>query len=147
MKLFVSLSIILLSFCSISHGQDQQDPVDWSFEVEDHGDHYLMISTASIDESWSLYSQHTDIGGPVALSFEYDADDQLIGDTEEKSELIENFSKLFDLNVRKFKKEAIFHQKVGKNTDLKSIRGQLIYMCCDELRCLPPTVVEFDVAI
>jgi len=127
-------------------GQNKSTPVKWKFEVVESEGEYIFKAVASLDDKWALYSQHTSEGGPVPLSFTYEDSSILIGDTEEKSEAIKKMSELFELEVIKFKDEAIFEQRFERKEGMKHFSGELRYMCCDESRCLPPTVVTFEVA-
>ena len=122
-------------------------PVEWSFEVKPIEEGvYEFIATAQIDDKWAIYSQHTGEGGPFPLEFTYDNNVSLIGNTLEESIPIKKMSELFEIEVIKFEKKAVFTQKFKPTGDNKSFSGTLQFMCCDNLRCLPPTDVEFDVA-
>lgn len=139
--------VVALLISQTNFAQDSK-PVDWSFEVEkgDDGEYTLLIS-AKIKDNWAVYSQHTGEGGPVPLSFTYEVDDTLIGETVELSEPTKKFSDLFEVEVVKFKKEANFSQKFKPKKGVKTIKGYLTYMACDEEKCLPPTDVEFDISL
>jgi hypothetical protein len=103
--------------------------------------------TATIDPGWAIYSQYLeDEDGPIPTSFQYDEEGhfELIGKNEETGNRKEAFDPIFEMNVIKFTKKAIFTQKV-KATDLsKPITGYLTYMTCDDERCLPPTDFDFS---
>jgi thiol:disulfide interchange protein DsbD len=143
--LTVSFFFTLISI--MSFGQVLK-PVSWDFEVKQIEDgSYDLIATAKIEGNWALYSQHTSEGGPVPLKFTYEDGVELKGETKENSIAIKKMSELFELEVIKFKKEAIFTQNFNPKEGQTSIKGSLKYMCCDELRCLPPTDVAFDVAL
>lgn len=145
MRITVVFLFSLLSMSAMSQGK--LEPVSWTFDVQEVEGEYVFQATATLDENWALYSQHTGEGGPVPLSFSYEDPSILIGETEEKSEAIKKMSELFEVEVVKFKKKAVFEQRFKKKEGLKSISGDLRFMCCDELRCLPPTVVHFDVSL
>lgn len=123
-------------------------PVTWDFEVKQNEDaSYTLTVTAKMKGDWAIYSQHTEKGGPIPLKFTYEDGIELLGDTREESEVIKKMSELFELEVIKFKKEAVFTQKFMALGDNSSIKGTLTFMCCDDMRCLPPTEVVFDVAL
>lgn len=123
-------------------------PVKWEFEVNQIEDgSYNLVTTAKMEGEWAIYSQHTGEGGPVPLEFSYEEGVELKGDTEENSKAIKKMSELFEVEVIKYKKEAIFTQNFSLKEGHSSIKGTLTFMCCDNLRCLPPTEVAFDVAI
>ncbi len=143
--LFVLFGIIA---CNLGFAQpNQYTPVSWSFEVTENPDHsYNFIATATIAPHWAMYSQFSDEDGPIPLSFSYDSKG-LIGSTEEISEPIKEYSKLFEVNVIKFKEKAVFRQKFIPQAGQKSFKGSLEYMVCDEKRCLPPSIVDFDLPL
>ena len=101
----------LFSMISIvSYGQDLK-PVSWSFDVNPTEDgSYNLVATAKIKGDWAIYSQHTAEGGPVPLSFSYEKGVALNGDTKEQSLAIKKMSDLFEVEVIKFKKQAVFVQ-------------------------------------
>ncbi|MDF1694416.1 MAG: protein-disulfide reductase DsbD family protein [Saprospiraceae bacterium] len=143
-----AIMILLLStITSFSTFGQILKPVKWEFEVlsVDNG-LYELKATAKMDDKWAIYSQHTGEGGPIPLEFSYEEGVVLEGDTKEVSEAIRKMSKLFEIEVIKFEKEAIFTQKFKPKNGQSSIKGTLTFMCCDDLRCLPPTDVAFDVA-
>jgi len=124
------------------HGQ--ATPVSWSFNITktDDGDRKL-VATATIADGWHLYSQQTDSDGPVPTSFTYSGIDP-VGKTIELTEAKTVYSELFEMNVSKFSKNAVFEQSFKKKAGAKS--GQVIvnFMCCDNEKCLPPSDVVFD---
>ncbi len=145
MKFIISFCFSLISL--LSYSQKSIVPVDWSFEVIESGDDLTLRATADIEDKWAIYSQHTGEGGPIALSFTFDDPSTLIGETEEISEPIKVMSKLFEVEVIKFKKQAIFEQKFSKKKGMKTLSGEVRFMSCDESRCLPPTDVRFDIEL
>ena len=145
MKLFIAFCFSLICFSGIA--QDRLEPVKWSFQIVESGEDYIFKATANLEDGWAVYSQHTSEGGPVPLSFSYNDKSVLKGETEEKSIPIKIMSELFEVEVIKFKKQAIFEQRFTKKKGMKIFSGELRFMCCDDLRCLPPTVVQFDIGL
>ena len=146
MKSFIiSCFFTLLATLAIAQ---KADPVTWNFEVsQNEDDSYTFTATAKMKGEWAIYSQHTGEGGPKPLKFKYDAGIDLVGETKEESVAIKKMSELFEVDVIKFKKEAVFTQNFKPKEGQESIKGTLNFMCCDSQRCLPPTDVEFDVAL
>ena len=146
MKTFMLTLVFAISVLGLS-GQILK-PVSWEFEVSQNEDAtYTFTAKAKMKGDWAIYSQHTAEGGPIPLSFSYDGGVKLIGETEEESEAIKKMSELFEIEVTKFKKEAVFTQKFTPHKGQTSIKGYLTFMCCDSKRCLPPTDIDFDVAL
>ena len=143
--LAVTFLFSVMSFMTI--GQDLK-PVTWEFRVNEVEDgSYNLVATAKIKGDWAIYSQHTQKGGPIPLSFTYEKGVKLNGETKELSSATKKMSDLFEVEVVKFTKEAVFEQNFRPEAGVSSIKGSLRFMCCDELRCLPPADVAFDVAL
>jgi thiol:disulfide interchange protein len=150
MRPFVIFTLLMTFLFNVSlHSQSKiLEPVKWSTSYEAINDQeYNLIFTATIDPGWAIYSQYLeDEDGPIPTSFQYDEEGhfELIGKNEETGNRKEAFDPIFEMNVIKFTKKAIFTQKV-KATDLsKPITGYLTYMTCDDERCLPPTDFDFS---
>jgi len=122
------------------------NPVKWQTSVEKVSEsEYDLLSIATIDPGWHLYSQSIPDGGPIATSFSFEIDDeqyQIIGNsTEGKGH--EEFDKVFEMNIKYFESKAVFKQRINLLTDDKIvIRGIVEFMVCDDVRCLPPTEEE-----
>jgi len=125
----------------------QTTPVTWNFKVtKTENETYLLTAKATIADTWGLYSQHTSPEGPVPTSFKFDGI-KTIGATKEISKVIKKYSDLFEVEVKKFKNEAIFTQEFTSNKGARSGNVEVTFMCCDDLKCLPPSSVVFDFAL
>ncbi|OBQ55596.1 thioredoxin family protein [Tamlana sp. s12] len=137
---------LLCAFLFTMLGQAQIfNPVKWSTSVEKLSDtEYKLISKATIEKGWHLYSQNVPENGPVPTSFIYDdANGQfkIIGNTtEEKGHTIND--PVFEMEITFFEDTAVFEQKIAVVGDEKTINGFVEYMVCDDTRCLPPTEVD-----
>jgi thiol:disulfide interchange protein len=126
-----------------------QSPVSWSFASKEIADGVFELSlTATIDEAWTIYSQHTDPDdGPLPTAFFFDTHDgyELLGEVEEKSATKAAPDPLFDgATVVKFTETPVlFVQQVKVKDPQQAIKGYLTYMACDDKQCLPPSDVEF----
>jgi len=140
------LAYALVAQCQI------YNPVSWAFDSKHiSGDEYELTYTASIEDGWTVYSQYLESeDGPIATSFEFDPGDHfsLVGKTvEDKLNRKEGFDKIFQMNVTKYAKKAIFRQKVSIKDYSKPISGYLTFMTCDATKCLPPTDKDFEFKI
>lgn len=145
-KFLFSFCLCLVGFMS----QAQESPVSWTFDAEQiEGSKYLIKFTAEIQKNWVLYSQHIEDGGPIPTGFFFtEAEDYLlVGSVEEKSKSYTEMDELFEMKITKFKEKALFEQIVEVKSKSVIIGGELEYMTCDGNRCLPPTVVEFNINI
>jgi thiol:disulfide interchange protein len=124
------------------------EPVKWNFSVNKiDATNYELISKATIDKNWHIYSQNIVGEGPVPTSFTFTpaASYKLIGKVQESGiSRKEHFDKQFDMNVVSFDNDATFIQKIEVSDPNTPIKGSLEYMVCDASRCLPPTSVDFN---
>ena len=141
--------LLALFFTLISLNVSAQifNPAEWEFSQKQLSDTVIELQfKASIDDGWHLYSQHIMDDGPVPTEFTFTTTDgfELVGNMRE-GEPLEEFDPNFDMILKYFGKEAIFTQKVKviSATDFK-LDGNVFFMVCDEVQCLPPEEVEFS---
>lgn len=141
-----AILFLLLLPLTVIFGQGlDNNPVTWTFELgtpDKENNTIELIATATIDNNWALYSQHTPDGGPIATSFDF-GDAEIIGKTAETKPKKE-YSDLFELDVLKFKEKAVFTQKLKFSDFSKKLKGSVRFMCCDGQKCLAPTEVSFE---
>ncbi len=141
---FFCIPILMFLF---SNTVDAQDYVKWtaSYDAEQSS----IILKAKMQDDWVIYSQEYVEDGPIPTSFEFEetAGITLVGAVEPLSEPIVVESKMFMAEVKKFKKEAIFSQKVELQDDSVVVKGNVTFMTCDSKRCLPPKTIPFEVKI
>lgn len=126
------------------------EPVSWSGEVRKISDtEFELVYKAKLDDNWYIYSQFLDEGGPIPTEFIFTEKDKIevIGKNKEEGvERIEGFDDIFKMKVVKFKKEAIFTQKVKVVDNKQIINGLVSYMSCNEESCIPfeePLKIDF----
>ena len=125
------------------------DPVKWSFAVEDRtATEAKLVFTAKIDQGWHLYSQHLAGDGPVPTSFTF----KELGGASLNGTVSEGKGKVemdpnFDLELKYFEGKARFIQKVKLSDKATVVKGELEFMVCDDKRCLPPDVKEFEFSV
>ena len=135
--------IVLLAF-SIGNSQ-VLDPVTWTTSVEKLSDtEYVLVSKASIEKGWHLYSQTVPEDGPIPTTFIYDDSEgtfKIAGNTsEEAGHTVDD--PVFKMKIKFFENTATFKQKVKVEDGLIAINGFVEFMVCDDTRCLPPTEVD-----
>jgi hypothetical protein len=125
------------------------DPVKWSFAVEDRtATEAKLVFTAKIDQGWHLYSQYLAGDGPVPTSFTF----KELGGASLNGTVSEGKGKVemdpnFDLELKYFEGKARFIQKVKLSDKATVVKGELEFMVCDDKRCLPPDVKEFEFSV
>jgi thiol:disulfide interchange protein DsbD len=140
-------SILFLLVFSVSSFSQIYDPVKWETSVNKIAEsEYDLIITASIEESWHLYSQNVPQDGPIATAFNFEKnnDFQLVGAViEEEGKTV--FDPVFQMKIKYFEHKAIFKQRIKiSSQNITHITGELEFMVCDDERCLPPTLVDLE---
>ncbi|MDO6737816.1 cytochrome c biogenesis protein CcdA [Wenyingzhuangia sp. 2_MG-2023] len=142
MKLGLHFFKLITFFIVLSTQAQVFDPVSWKTSVAENqeGDLFL-ITTATIEEGWHLYSQHIEDGGPIPTTFYYSETIQKLGETVE-GEGIEVDDPNFGMRVKYFGKEVTFRQKIALLNSLSKIQASVEYMVCNDEKCLPPKEVD-----
>ena len=125
-----------------------ETPVTWTFATEVSGDSTFAVFRAAIDDGWSVYSQYLESDeGPVATEIVYatDGDARVLGPGREAGERKAGFDELFGMNVVKFAHDYTIRVPVDLS-DGEPLTGYLVFMTCDDTKCLPPTDVDFAIA-
>lgn len=139
-------TILLLAYFGILFGHAQvYNPVKWTTSVEKLSEsEYALVSKATIQTGWHLYSQNVPEDGPIPTAFTYDDSEggfKILGNTsEEKGKTVDD--PVFGMKIKYFEKSATFKQKVEVKENTSTIKAFVEFMVCDDARCLPPTEVE-----
>ncbi len=125
------------------------DPVKWSIKATklEDGTFELTLRATAADE-WYLYSQKLDgEDGPIPTSFAFNTEGgqvELLGETSESGPVrIKEYDKNFEMDLIKFKKEAIFTQRLKVADPSQPVVGDLEFMTCTNGMCLPPALRFF----
>jgi thiol:disulfide interchange protein DsbD len=122
------------------------EPVKWSTSVEKISDtEYNLVSIATIDKGWHLYSQNVPDDGPIPTTFTYAEDGfQLLENTkEEEGHTVDD--PVFEMKIKFFENKAEFKQRIKVlNNELSIVKGEVEFMVCDDARCLPPSYVDLE---
>jgi len=134
---------------ALSFNQQQiLEPVKWDFNpVKIDDTTYDLIFTANIDEDWALYSQFIEEGGPNPTTFTFEANDDfaLIKNVVESDKnKMTKHDPVFDMKVAKFYNQASFTQRIKLNTLKTIVKGELLFMSCDDRVCVFPPETEFQ---
>ncbi|RAJ25148.1 thiol:disulfide interchange protein DsbD [Gelidibacter algens] len=137
---------LVIAFLVVWFGQAQIfNPVKWSTSVEKISDtEYKLISIASIESGWHLYSQDVPKDGPLPTSFTYDDNNgafKIIGNTSEEEGHTIN-DPVFKMKIKFFENNAVFEQLIEVLGDKTTINAFVEFMVCDDEKCLPPTEVD-----
>lgn len=149
MKKFLFVFAFIV-FTALGYSQSS-DPVKWATSVEKISDtEYDLVTKATIESGWHLYSQLVSEGGPTATSFIYDDSEggfTIVGNTtEEAGKTAED--PVFKLKTKFFENEAVFKQRVEVQGKVASIPVFIEYVAANATQSLEAKEVEltFDLA-
>ena len=124
------------------------EPVKWEFESQKIGKgEYELTFIANIDEYWAIYSQFVDDGGPIPTEFTFEENKAFLlvnSVIEADDNKVTKHDPVFDMIVAKFYNKAVFKQRIKLNNSEAIVKGSLVFMTCDDERCLAPTDVPFQ---
>lgn len=142
-------SILLVTFSVFTYAQNN-NTVSWSFESKKTASNeYTIQMKATIKDGWYVYSQYLESDdGPIrtAIVLEENAGVELVGKAEEEGNKVSGFDSLFDMDITKYKKQLIITQKI-KASKVKTLKGYITFMTCNDEQCLPPTDVPFEIKL
>jgi hypothetical protein len=141
----------LFFFAKNAFAQNGFNPVKWETSFKETGDSTgELVLKASIEPNWHTYSQvrqGNDGPLPTVFSFVKTVDFDLVKNVVEPDP-IRLHSDIFDADVAMFNVEAIFTQTIKRNTKKAfEIMGQVEFMCCNDIQCLPPRVIKFTIKV
>ena len=145
---------LILAFClffaALGYSQTPLKPVTWNVVyIEKSATEGEIVFTATIEKKWHIYSQRPTDVGPIPTSFTVapNAGFELIGKVDE-GQAHEEYVAAFDAKVFVFSEKAMFKQKIKlKNTNKINTICSLEFMTCNDVQCLPPTTLDFEVTI
>ena len=137
---------LLLAFVSTASLQSQiLDPVKWSTSVKKISEtEYDLISKATIEDKWHLYSQVVPADGPLPTVFTFEPNSayKSIGKVKEGKGVTEH-DPVFDMVITFFSNTATFTKRIAlTGNEGTTIKGEVEFMVCDDTRCLPPNYVD-----
>lgn len=125
--------------------------VKWDFSSKKINDKtYEVRFTATIDGNFHMYAQNLGIDGPVPTTFTFAKNPLVIlnGKPKEVGKIIRKHEEVWGGDVSFFEKKVDFVQTVQLKSKVKTnIGGTVEFMVCDDKKCLPPSEVNFKVAI
>ncbi len=145
-----SLTLLIALFSTFSVFAQIQDPVKWSFEVVALEENEVdLVITASIEEGWHMYAQDVE-GGPIPTSFTFFEQQkiELKGAVVAQREAHEEYDPNFEAVLKFFDDEVDFRQRIKLlSEDTVTLKGELGFMVCNDVMCLPPEWVDIEVQL
>lgn len=140
-------NILIFLFLTFSLGIFSQieNPVEWSTSVEKVSNtEFILISKATIEKGWHLYSQDVPEDGPIATTFTFDIAKKnfsLVGKSiEEEGHIVDD--PVFEMKIKFFESSATFKQRVKVSPETNVINGFVEFMTCNDSQCSAPTEID-----
>jgi thiol:disulfide interchange protein DsbD len=144
--------LISLFFMLATLNAQVYEPVKWFSDVEKISEtEYNLIYTAEIEPHWHVYSQEG-VGdeGPIPTEFTFNDQEgnfELLGKTLEP-DVDAVYDDVFAMDIKFFENLAVFTQKIKLlNTKITEISAEVFFMVCDDEKCLPPNIHEFNTSL
>lgn len=130
----------------------QLNPVSWNFSAKKLGTNtYEIRMTATIQNGWHLYSQHQPedaIAIPTTFTINPNPLLTLNGKIKEMGKIEKFMDKKLGLSANQYSNKVDFVQVVNVKGKAKTnFSGSVEYQTCDDVKCLPPKTVTFNVAL
>lgn len=122
----------------VSHLTFSQNPVTFETTVKKVSDsNFQLITNATIEEGWRLYSQNLLDGGAIPTEFVYEENNSyiLLGPTIE-SESITKFDPIFSLDQTYFESFSTFYQDIQIEKNISYLNAKIYFQACDDIVCI-----------
>lgn len=111
---------------------------------------YEVKLVAEIKGDYHMYAQAAGIEGPVATAFKFTPNPliSLNGKVKEVGKLVKKYESAWEGDVNYYENKVEFVQQVKLKAKVKTnLAGKVEFMVCNEAQCLPPSEVDFKVAV
>jgi thiol:disulfide interchange protein DsbD len=127
-----------------------ENPVSWLFSATKiSAKQYELHMSATVDGNWHIYSQQAGEGPePTSFTFVKNPLVKLDGKVKEMGKLESLYDPNFKSTLKFYNGKVDFVQKVNvKSTANTVIKGTVVYMVCNDRRCLPPKEIPFSIKL
>ena len=138
-KLFLSLLLVLsTAFAFRAQAQDEINPVQWSFSINDlNEEEFELVANAAIEPSFHIYSTQMP-GGPMPTEFLFDTTEYYmpVGEGRDLTDVPLYYDDIFEVEYKQFSGEASFAQTFKKLKDGPfTLVGEISYQACKDGMC------------
>ena len=127
-----------------------ENPVNWTFTATKiSAKQYELHMSAAIDGNWHIYAQDAGEGPePTSFTFVKNPLVKLDGKVKEIGKLESHYDANFKSTLKFYNEKVDFVQKVNlKSTANTVIKGSVLFMVCNDKRCLPPKEIPFSIKL
>lgn len=144
-------SVLLLSgllLLSTAFGQKPGETAKWQLRLDKvDATTYDLVAEAEILDGWYVYSQFlAEDEGPIPTKFSFTGGTKILS-RKEGGNKHEAFDPIFEMDLVKFSKKAVFTTRISVPAGAKQVQGSYLYMTCDEEKCLPPVDQKFTLPL
>ena len=144
MKTFISINFLI--FFTVYANAQINDPVTWSYTSKKTADKaYELHITASVGLNWHIYPQ--DAGnerGATTFTFIPNPLIKLEGNVAEIGKLESFFDKNLKSVIKYYSNTVDFVQQVKVKSAAKTVvKGKVVFVACNDKKCLPPKEIQF----
>jgi thiol:disulfide interchange protein DsbD len=143
------LSLLVTLIGTVAMAQSDKE-VKWAYSAKKIADKtYEVHLTATVGNSWHIYSQNVGVDGPIPTKFEFAKNPLVTLDPKvnEVGKMISKNEEVWGGVVKYYENKVDFVVKVKIKGGKTKLAGKVEYMVCNEEKCLPPAETEFAVAI
>jgi thiol:disulfide interchange protein DsbD len=146
---FLFLFTVISTFAIAQSGSAKQ--VTWTSSAKKLSEGvYEVKLVADIKGDYHMYAQAAGIEGPVPTAFSFTPNPlvTLNGKVKEVGKMVKKYESAWEGNVNYYEKKVEFVQQVKLKGKAKTnLAGKVEFMVCNESQCLPPSEVDFKVAV
>ena len=145
----IVFALIFMFIVNIGFAQ-VENPVSWVFSATKISTkQYEIHMSAIVDGNWHIYSQQAGEGPePTSFTFVKNPLVKLDGKVKEVGKLESLYDPNFKSTLKFYNGKVDFVQKVNvKSTANTVIKGTVVYMVCNDRRCLPPKEIPFSIKL
>jgi DsbC/DsbD-like thiol-disulfide interchange protein len=142
----ITLAVILLG---IAAQAQILKPVQWKYAARKLSPTEVLVSvTANIDKGWHIYGLTVPKDGPVQTSLVFDPSQAYfpLGEIMGPKPL-SHFEETFNMHVPYFEKVVTFQQRFKISQKTTTIKGNIEFMVCSKVQCLPPETIDFEIPL
>ena len=127
-----------------------ENPVNWTFSATKiSAKQYELHMSAAVEGNWHIYAQDAGEGPePTSFTFVKNPLVKLDGKVKEIGKLESHYDANFKSTLKFYNGKVDFVQKVNvKSTANTVIKGSVLFMVCNDKRCLPPKEIPFSIKL
>lgn len=158
MKLKFKGIILIIAFFSLGILQMKAqalEPVSWTVSIDNSSENEAdLVYEAKIDEGWHIYalvvSDDQEAMGPFPTEIILNESKDLtkVGRLIEEKTPISSYDKAFEMDLYYHEDVVKFRQTVSfSNTESFALSGEIIFMACDDEKCIFPDPIKFEIII